>query len=89
MDKDAQFTFGGLEGYIATRILSKALFKLNHAPNKENVIDAIEQLNDFDIGLGVSLHLSNKQHQASHSIWPTILHDGKVIPFKWASLKGL
>ena len=68
-----------LEGYIAARIFTKALPNTLHMKRK-NIIDALESLGQFDIGLGIPLTLSPVEHQASHSIWLTQLKDGKLIP---------
>ncbi len=51
-------------------------------------MDALEGLGDFDIGLGVALRLAPDEHQASHTVWPTILRGGKIRPLDWAELGG-
>ncbi len=79
-------TFGSLEGYIASRIFIQALENLKGQPDRENVIDALESLGDFDIGLGHSLHLTKEKHQASHRVWPTILRKGDFVPFQWKDI---
>ena len=79
-------TFGSLEGYIAARILVKALKATKETLTREVVVEALQKLGDFDIGLGRSLTLSSKQHQASHQLWPTILKNGRFIPFAWPDI---
>ena len=81
--------FGSLEGYIAARIFVRAFTKLEHTITRESIIDALEQLGTFDIGLGHSLHLNENEHQASHRIWPTILKNGTFVPFKWQQLTNV
>ncbi len=80
-------SFGGLEGYIASRILIRALENINGEINRETVIDALEGLGSFDMGLGSNLTINKNEHQASHKIWPTIMKDGKFVPLNWAELK--
>ena len=82
-------TFGSLEGYIAARIFIYALKHMKGQPTRESIVDALEGLGNFDIGLGEPLNLSPKDHQASHRVWPTILRDGVFVPFKWADLLKL
>lgn len=77
-----------LEGYIAARIFTKALPNTEHI-NHETMIDALESLGQFDIGLGVPLMLSPEEHQASHSIWLTQLKDGKLIPIPFTKVPTL
>ena len=86
VDPDAVPSFGDLEGYIAARIFIAGLEKIKGVPTRENIVDALEGLGEFDIGLGAPLQLGPKQHQACHRVWPTILEDGTFIPFQWADL---
>ena len=86
MDASSVPTFGGLEGYLAARIFSMALSTLKDTPTREAVVDALEELNTFDIGLGHPLHLGPEDHQASHRVWPTILRNGRFLPFEWKDI---
>jgi branched-chain amino acid transport system substrate-binding protein len=89
IDWSASAGFGDLEGYIAARILTLALEKVQGTPTREAVIDALEELGKFDIGLGEPLYLSRSEHQASHRVWPTILKGGQFVPFKWSDITTL
>ena len=89
IDSSASAGFGDLEGYIATRILTLALAKIQGPPTREAVVEALEGLGKFDIGLGESLYLSRAEHQASHRIWPTILKGGRFVPFQWSDITAL
>ena len=88
-DPSASAGFGDFEGYIAARILALALDKIKGPPTRETVIDALEGLQCFDIGFGERLRLSQREHQASHRIWPTILKEGAFVPFQWPELADL
>jgi ABC-type branched-subunit amino acid transport system substrate-binding protein len=88
-DSSASAGFGDLEGYIAARILTLALEKIQGPPTREAVIDALEGLGKFDIGLGETLYLSRTEHQASHRVWPTILAGGRFEPFQWSDVTAL
>jgi ABC-type branched-subunit amino acid transport system substrate-binding protein len=79
-------TFGSLEGYVAARILIRALRSIQGPVTREAVIDALEGLGSFEIGLGVPLRLGPDEHQASHTVWPTILRGGRIQPLDWAAL---
>ncbi len=81
-------TFGSLEGYITTRIFLLGLARAPRPVDREKIIDSLEGLNHFDIGLGHELHLSAKEHQASHRVWPTIIHQGQVLPYNWEQLRN-
>ncbi|MCK5227783.1 MAG: ABC transporter substrate-binding protein [Desulfobulbaceae bacterium] len=88
-DPDATLTFGAFEGYIAARILLRALKQIPGPPDRETIIDSLERLGEFDIGLGAPLNLDSKEHQASHRVWPTIIRKGRVVPFQWKELPRL
>ena len=80
-------TFGSLEGYISTRILLLALKNIKGSITRESIMDGLENLGRFDLGFSTPLYLSSTDHQASHQVWPTIIHNGEVLPFNWNQLK--
>jgi hypothetical protein len=59
------------------------------SPTREAVIDALEGLGRFDIGLGETLYLSRTEHQASHRVWPTILRGARFEPFQSSDITAL
>jgi branched-chain amino acid transport system substrate-binding protein len=85
----AKPTFGSLEGYIAARILIRALNEIEEPITREGIVDALLGFGQFDMGLGETLTLDPDEHQASHRVWPTIIQDGKSVPFRWEELAGL
>lgn len=68
-----------LEGYLAARVFVAGL-KTAPRLDREGVIDGLERLGSFDIGLGEPLNLSPRDHQASRMVWPTIFRDGRSVP---------
>ncbi len=80
-------TYGTLEGYVAGRILIQGLKRIEGAPSRENLVDALEALGTFDIGLNTPLQLGPQEHQACHVVWPTRILQGKVVPFSWDDFK--
>jgi ABC-type branched-subunit amino acid transport system substrate-binding protein len=79
-------TFGSLEGYIAARILVRALLTMIEPITADTVSPALEQLGTFDQGLKHPLQLDTSHHLANHQVWATQLKGGKVIPFDWKNL---
>jgi len=82
-------SFLGLEGYISARILIKALKTVDGEISREALVDALEGLGEFDMGLGTPLYFSSDSHQASHHVWPTILAKGTFVPFDWNELAAI
>jgi ABC-type branched-subunit amino acid transport system substrate-binding protein len=89
IDPSASPGYTDLEGYIDARILILAIARIQGSPTREGVIDALEGLGDFDIGITETLHLSRTEHQASHRVWPTIFRGGRFVPFEWSDLTDL
>jgi branched-chain amino acid transport system substrate-binding protein len=89
VDWSAKAGSGDLEGYIAGRILTLALENIEGPITREAVVDAMEGLGNFEIGLGEPLYLSRTEHQACHSVWPTILKGGQFVPFQWRDINAL
>ena len=87
-DDNRQPSFASLEGYIAARILFKALRTIEGRLTREAVVDALENLGPFNIGLGVLLHLDKNNHQACHRVWPMVLKKGRPVPFQWKDLSS-
>lgn len=89
LDPDLKPGFGSLEGYIAARMMVRALETIPGQPTREGIINALEGLGQFDLGLGEPLKLGPNEHQACHRVWPTILRDGAFVPFPWAGVASL
>jgi ABC-type branched-subunit amino acid transport system substrate-binding protein len=72
-----------LEGYLATKVLVEALRRAGPQLDTEKVVDALEGLRDFDLGLGAPLNFSRTEHQALHKIWGTQLDaNGRYQPIE-------
>jgi len=89
MDPDADLDFGSLEGYVIARIFCLALKSIEREPDREAIVEALEALGQFEIGLGEPLRLAPDEHQACHRIWPTVLSHGKIITFDWGQLRSI
>ena len=78
-----------LEGYLSARILLRALETASGPITREGIIDLLEGLGTFDLGLDHPLTLSPSDHQASHRIWPARLARQRVVPFDWRQIAQL
>ena len=85
----SELTFGALEGFIVTRMFLKAVDSISGELTRNSLINALENLGEFDLGLGKPLRLGPDEHQASHRVWPTIIHNRKVVVFNWEHLPNL
>ncbi|MBF0158505.1 MAG: ABC transporter substrate-binding protein [Magnetococcales bacterium] len=72
-----------LEGFLAARLLLLGLERAGPQPTREGIIQALESLGTVDLGLGAPLMLSAQEHQASHTVWPTVLRQGRFVAVDW------
>ncbi len=70
-----------LEGYVAAEILIEALRRAGPALDTEKAVDALENMHNLELGLGVPIGFGRSEHQASHKVWGTQLNEaGKYEP---------
>lgn len=75
--------FVSLEGFLVAKAFVEGLRRAGHEPTRDAVVDAIERAGTIDIGIGVPLHFSAKEHQGSHHVWLTEIRDGKLVSIDW------
>lgn len=78
--------FVAFEGFVVGRIVSLGVRNTTGSVTRDRLIDGLEALGTFDIGLGNTLTLSAEDHQACDQVWPTIVRRGEVVPFEWKEL---
>ncbi len=61
------------EGFVAAQALIEALKRAGPKPDTEKVVDALEAMSSFDLGLGAKLGFTRSDHQACHQVWGTQL----------------
>lgn len=83
---DMHRDFCALEGYIAARVFLHAVDRISGPVTGESIVNSIESLGKFDIGLNETLELSPTRHQACSRVWPTVIRNGKVHPMAWEQL---
>ncbi len=70
-----------LEGFVAAQVLIEALKRAGPQLDTEKVVDAIENMQHLDLGLGTMVNFGRSEHQGSHKVWGTQLNDaGKFEP---------
>ncbi|VAX26472.1 ABC transporter, substrate-binding protein (cluster 4, leucine/isoleucine/valine/benzoate) [hydrothermal vent metagenome] len=79
-DPEASPDFVSLEGFIAAKILVAGLKRAPKKITRENLIDAIESIQNLDIGIGVPISYSKKEHQALHRVWETEIRNQQFVP---------
>ncbi len=72
-----------LEGYVAAKVLVEALRRTGPQLDTERLVDTLEAMHDYDMGLGTTITFSKSEHQGSHKVWGTQLTEtGRYEPFE-------
>jgi len=66
--------FVSLEGYIVAEIFVEALRRAGRNLNVEALVDAIETIDAYDLGIGTTITFNLSDHQGSHRVWGTMLN---------------
>lgn len=85
-DPKLPLSFVSLEGYIVGRILVKAVTSIKGEISRSSISAALEQLGQFDIGLGTPLTLGPDDHQASSKVWPVLIGADGSQSLAWEEL---
>lgn len=67
--------YTSLESYIDANILIEAVKRAGRQIDSEKLIDSMESMHDFDLGIGTVLRFSANEHQGSHKVWGTQLDE--------------
>ncbi len=80
--------FVGLEGYINARVLVEALRRAGKDLNREQFINAIESIQNYDLGIANTLSFSPTDHQGLERVYFTQIQSGKIILLTdWQKIK--
>jgi ABC-type branched-subunit amino acid transport system substrate-binding protein len=64
-----------LEGYVAGSLLLEGLKRAGPQLDTEKLVEALETVRDFDMGLGALISFGPTEHQGSHKVWGTQLNE--------------
>jgi ABC-type branched-subunit amino acid transport system substrate-binding protein len=70
---DQQPDFVSFEGYVVGTLFAEGLRRAGRDLTSEKMVDALESIRDYDIGIGTVLGFAMSEHQASHKVWGTVL----------------
>jgi branched-chain amino acid transport system substrate-binding protein len=60
-----------LEGYLAANVLIEGLKRTGSQVETERLVEGLESLRDFDMGIGSPIKFGRAEHQALHKVWGT------------------
>jgi ABC-type branched-subunit amino acid transport system substrate-binding protein len=62
------------EGYVDGNLLLEGLRRAGPRPDTEKLVDGLESIRNFDMGLGTLVSFGPSDHQGSHRVWGTQLN---------------
>ena len=68
--------FISLEGFVASQLFAEGLRRAGRDLDTEKLVDALESIRDYDLGIGTVMNFGLSEHQASHKVWGTVM-DGQ------------
>lgn len=80
-------SFVSLEGFLNAKLVVEVIRRLGDHPVRARILDAVNGIHDFDLGMGTPLSFSAQRNQASDAIYYTTVHDGRFVPIRdWKEL---
>lgn len=64
-----------LEGYLDANVLIEGIRRAGPQPDTEKLVNALETLKDFDLGVGPKVTFGGGEHQAMHKVWGSQLDE--------------
>ena len=80
--------FVGLEGYINARVLVEGLKRAGKNLNRKGFIEALESIQNYDLGIANTLSFSETDHQGLERVYFTRIQNGKfTLITDWKKIK--
>jgi ABC-type branched-subunit amino acid transport system substrate-binding protein len=70
---DQQPDFVSLEGYVVGNVFAEGLRRAGRELDTEKLVDALESIRDYDMGIGTTISFGMSEHQGSHRVWGTVM----------------
>jgi len=75
-----RYSFVSLEGFLNAKLLVHILSDLGPTPAKVHIKQAVENLQNFDLGIGSPISFGPNKHQGSEQVYYTTLEGDKFVP---------
>jgi ABC-type branched-subunit amino acid transport system substrate-binding protein len=81
-------SFVSLEGFVDAAVMVEGFKRAGRDLTRDKFIEALETMQNQDIGIGMTVNYSSTAHQAFSQLYPTVIRGGVAVPLKdWAALK--
>ncbi len=68
------------EGFLDAKLFVEAYRRAGENPDREDLINAIENMREYDLGIGEKVNFGPGDHQGLDNIYLTRIQDGKILP---------
>lgn len=75
-----QYSPVSLEGFLNAKLLVEILRRLGADFNPKNLRSVVEGIQNFDLGIGVSVSFGRNRHQGLDKVFLTTVDNGKFVP---------
>jgi len=82
--------FVSLEGFVDAMVIAEGLKRAGRDLTREGLINSLESIRDFDLGMGpkLTLSFSSTNHKGLANVYPTVVRNGVAVPLTdWKSVK--
>jgi len=87
---DSLPTFGSLEGFLNAKIVIEAIDRVGENMDREKLIEALESIKNYSLGIASPVSFSNTNHQGMQRIYMTYIKNNKFILFSdWQEFKTI
>jgi serine/threonine protein kinase/ABC-type branched-subunit amino acid transport system substrate-binding protein len=70
---DQRPDFVSLEGYVVGTLFAEGVRRAGRDLDTERLVDSLESVREYDMGIGAILNFGMSEHQGSHKVWGTVI----------------
>lgn len=74
-----QFSPVSLEGFLNAKLLVEILSRIGPNPQRINIRNIVENIKDYDIGIGVPVSFGPNKHQGLNIVYLTTIENGRYV----------
>ncbi len=76
------FSFVSFEGFLNAKLLVEILEQLGPNPTREQIPEAVESIQNLDLGINTPVSFGPEQHQGSNTVYYTTVKDNQIVPLE-------
>ena len=72
-------SFVSLEGFLDAKLMAEILRRLEGAPDRAGLEEAVFSVRDFDLGIGEQVSFGPTRRQGLQRVYYTVVRDGRFV----------